>query len=230
MTESGHALTPKGNRWDSAERRLSYEDSSIVARDARLTFIPARERAADAWSLPIGSGTGQAAKIVHVYGLIVRGLMGGGVYLDRYAVLDVHDRFLARFPSGVEGPGEYENNTAWFPARDVTRLVDSAGMVYDEARLNSPQEVIDRYPGLYEHAGMAKRRAYDRTMVFVPFGLFLMVIPFWYPPHLGDGLNIWFLHALNFGIGAANAWFGVLNYPPVLRRYRQRMKAKHPER
>lgn len=227
---SDYSLEPRGSRWDSALRRRSYEGSSIAARDGWLTFTPGPERAAGAWSLTIGSGTGQAAKIVHVYGLIVRGLMGTGIYLDRYAVLDSHGRVLASFPSGVERPGSYDNNEAWFPAGDVERLADSVGMVYEEDQVDSPQEVVDRYSGLYEDAKMARCLAYHDTIFFVPFGLSIMVIPVWYPPAPGDGWGIWLLHLLIFSFGAAFAGFGVLHYPPILRRYRRWMKVKHPER
>lgn len=94
--------------------------------------------------LTIGSGSGQAATVVQVHGLIVLpASRTPGIYIDRYAVLDRDGLFLAGFPSGSDGPSgaegpEDEANDAWYPAKDVAGLADSAGMVFG-------QDQVDRH-------------------------------------------------------------------------------------
>jgi hypothetical protein len=138
-------------------------------------------------------------------------------------VLDRDDRFLTYFPSVAEL--ERDSNQAYYPAQDVARLTDSAGMVWVQDQVDTPREVIDRYPGLYEHARMATWLAYLTTLAYVPVGLVLMMFLFHYPPLPGDGPGLWFVRLLMFGVGAEFIGLGVFLFPPILRRHQQRMKA-----
>jgi hypothetical protein len=229
VTGSGDSLSPKTSRWDNERRRRSYEGSSITARDGRLTWVPTNEHLADAWSLTIGSATGQATKVVHVYGLIVPAAYSGGIYLDRYAVLDGDGRLLGWFPSGVEGRA-IDANEAWYRWTDIERLAESAGLAFIQDQVDAPQEVIGRYPGLYAQAKTAWWLSYLNTVVYVPMGLFVMVLAFHDRPLPGAGPFSWFMSFFVFGFGAMVLGVGVLVYPTIRRRYLRWMKTRHPER
>jgi membrane associated rhomboid family serine protease len=147
--------------------------------------------------------------------------------MDRYAVLDRNGRFLGGFPSGADG-SEVEANDAWYPAKDVAGLVGCAGMVFGQDQVDTPREVIDRYPGLLDHPRLDVSAMYASTVV-VPAGLFMIVFPLLNPPP-GDDLIFWFGRFFAFVGGVLFVWLGVRDFPPILRRRRQRMKARHPER
>jgi hypothetical protein len=65
-------------------------------------------------------------------------------------------------------------------------------------------------------------------VIYVPSGLFFIVYPLLNPPHPGDDFIFWFARFMALGGGALMLWVGVRDYPPILRRHRQRMKAQHP--
>jgi hypothetical protein len=184
----------------------------------------------------IGSSAGQAARVVHVFGLIVLPSgRGGGLFMDVYAVLDSDGRFLARFPSGADGSSGSEGpdvdaNDAWFPAKDVASLVTSAGMAFSQDRVDTPREVVSRYPGLLEHPRFYAVVTYANTVIYLPSGLCFIVMPFLYPPLPGDGPIFWFARFMALFGGAFFVFTGVTCFPPILRRQRLRAKAKHPER
>jgi hypothetical protein len=130
----------------------------------------------------IGSGSGQAARVVQVYGLIVPPVRAGGFYIDRYAVLDRDGRFLAGFPSGADGSSgaegpEVDASAAWYPSTNVAGLARSAGMVFGQDQVDTPREVIDQYPGLLDHPRWVLGLTYANTVICVPGGLFLIVFP-----------------------------------------------------
>ena len=227
---SEYFLEPVRSRWDTAARQRSYEGSSVSFRGGRLSFKPGHDSpAADGWSLSVGSGPGQVAKIVHVYGLIVEGLKMSDIYLNRYVVLDVDGRVLAAFPPGVEGVF-CDMSDPWFPMRNVAHLAKIAGVALEEAQVDSLQELLVRYPGFYDQLeiGTAKRRAYEIPLFCVPYGMFFMVISVWYA--VDRRPDVWFWHVLFFSVGAIYICYGIIHYPPIYRRYLQWLKAKHPER
>jgi hypothetical protein len=235
VTGSLHSLSPKTSRWDTTRRRRGYEGSSITADSGRLTFTPPHGKAAQGWDLVIGSGSGQASRVVHVYGLIVLPSgRGPGYYIDWYAVLDSAGRFLARFPSGADEPSgsegtEADANDAWYPAKDVADLVSGAGMSFSQDQVDTPQEVANRYPGLLEHQRYWAVLTYANTVIYLPSGLYFIVSQFLYPPHLGDDPIVWFARFMALFGGAFFVFTGVACFPPILRRRRLRDKAKHPE-
>jgi hypothetical protein len=103
-------------------------------------------------------------------------------------------------------------------------------MVSGQDQVDTPREVIDCYPGLLDHPSAQVGFTYANTVIYVPSGLFFIVYPLLNPPHPGDDFIFWFARFMALGGGALMLWVGVRDYPPILRRYRQRMKAQHPER
>jgi len=103
-------------------------------------------------------------------------------------------------------------------------------MVFGQDQVDTPAEVIDRYPRLLENPSWQVGLTYANTVIYVPGGLFLIVFTLLNPPHPGDDLIFWFGRFMALGGGALMLCVGVRDYPPILRRRRQRMKAQHPER
>ena len=223
-----YLLEPVRSRWDTAARQRSYEGSSVALQGGRLLFTPGHDSlATDGWSLPVGPGAGQVAKIVHVHGFIVEGAVATNIYLDRYGVLDADGRVLAIFPSGVESDPFL--NDPWFPMTAVAGLAASAGVVLEEAHLDSLRELLASYPGIYgaSETNSAKWNTYFASAVLLPMGLGVLVAPFWYT---GDrGFGVWVLHVVGFGLGAIFACYGLLYNPPILWRYRQWSKGRRPD-
>lgn len=113
-------------RWEAMARGAALE-----AEGGRLRFLPPTARPGTGWDLAIGTGPGEVAELVRVFGSVETGPRASGVWVDHYVPLSAEGRQLA---AGVaSGLNDYLNG--WFPVAAVRQMAEEAGLGYRGLRL-----------------------------------------------------------------------------------------------
>jgi hypothetical protein len=222
----GAVLRPYVNPYDSAKRRKRYADSHVEARDGRVTWVPASASRDHGWSFPVGSGPGEAAKIVHVYGTIATGAYGTRIFIDKYAVIDSANALLGGFPSWDD---RSPTAGAPYPSQNVQAFAKGAGLAFEQRSVGSPEELMSQFPGLYRKARAVQRFRYLFSLMYLILGLFLIASGLISWPGAAPG-PFWVAALGMVLLGLLMLSVGILAFPALTDRIRARMKIKHPDR
>jgi hypothetical protein len=119
---------------------------ALVVGDVTIGLVTPPARAKKAWTLPIGTQPGAAARVVHVTGRLALPRYGTFV-VDHYAFLDADGRVLVPgvAASMVAATGQ---RIARFPPAKVEALVTAAGLGYVDDTITTPADLQARYRGL----------------------------------------------------------------------------------
>ena len=102
------------------------------------------------WRLPIGVGAGMVSTLVHVRGVIAFGARGiSDIQVNRVAALDSTGSVLAFFLPGPEA-SSLAASVDWFPDDALAAFADETGLGYQQAEVSSPEELTERFPGVYD--------------------------------------------------------------------------------
>jgi hypothetical protein len=215
--EDSPVLLPVSHPWDGRRLQRSYRGASLTASQGWLSFTPpATSRVATPWRLPIGTGEGMVHSLVHVRGVIAFGARGlSDIQVNRVAALDSTGAVLAFFLPGPEA-SSLAAPVDWFPDDAIAAFTQAAGLGYQQAEVHSPEELTERFPGLYE-AGrrrFAQGLRWSNVFIYVGGGaafVWLGIAGLAGSPTLAARV----LFAL---LGLATIGVGVFVSPPVMNR------------
>lgn len=157
------------NAYTPGFQRRQVEGAKLDLEGGRVTYVPPTAHADRGWSVALGTGAGQAARLVHVTGMFQVGRQL--INVDSFAAVSAQGDCLGSFPTGL-GQVAPSPLSGWFPPDEVRDLAARAGVQCVEVRLSELRDLETRFPGLQPHAVLLDRTdtAYALLCIIVGLG------------------------------------------------------------
>ena len=134
--------------------RRQVEGAKIDLAGGRVTYVPPTAHADRGWSVAVGAGAGQVARLVHVTGMFQAGRQF--IKVDSFAAVSAQGDCLGSFPTGL-GQVAPSPVSGCFPPDEVRDVAARAGVPCVEVQLSDLRDLETRFPGLQPHAVLLDR-------------------------------------------------------------------------
>ena len=113
------------NAYTPGLQRKQVEGAKLDLEGGRVTYVPPTAHAGRGWSVALGSGAGQVARLVHVTGVFQAGRQF--ISVDSFAAVSAQGDCLGSFPTGL-GQVAPSPLSGWFPPDEVRDVAARAGV------------------------------------------------------------------------------------------------------
>ncbi|WP_028046839.1 hypothetical protein [Cellulomonas sp. URHE0023] len=220
-------LTPNVGRFDATWLRRQYEGTSLAVGPERITWAAPSYVAfrRGGFDLAVGDKPGQARTVTHIRTMFPSQFSPG--LIDRYLVTDISGTVLGAFPSGFGETGSAlpEHFAGWYPVAAVKSAVEAAGMRWEDRNYigNAPDLERD-FPGVVPKVRGRHAMVWGLTLTYCIAGAVFIVLPWVARPESGHAPIVFILLAEL--LGAWLLFVGVTATPAVMRRRRERLRAR----